>query len=132
MEQVFSRAGQLSEVNLDPDSFTDMVSIMVNKLEYKPSVKDIMDKYYEMFRVKNSVNKKDFFNSPDSPSQVLQAAGQLCHNIESPQCCTWSPRSSVYRDVCAPSVDIPRLPEPTPLTMHRVVSQVPPPLCSSM
>ena len=27
-----------------------MVSIMVNKLVYKPSVKDIMDKYYEMFR----------------------------------------------------------------------------------
>ena len=41
VEQVFSRAGQLSEVNLDPDALTDMVSIMVNKLEYKPSVKDI-------------------------------------------------------------------------------------------
>ena len=44
-----------------------MVSIMVNKLVYKPSVKDIMDKYYEMFRGKNSANKKDFFNSPDNP-----------------------------------------------------------------
>ena len=41
-----------------------MVSIMVNKIVYKPFVKDIMDKYYEMFRDKNSVNKKDFFNSP--------------------------------------------------------------------
>jgi hypothetical protein len=41
VQQVFSRAGQLSEVNLDPDTLTDMVSIMVNKLEYKPSVKDI-------------------------------------------------------------------------------------------
>ena len=66
MDQVFSRAGQLSEVNLDPDTLTDMVSIMVNKLAYKPSVKDIMDKYYEMFCDKNSSNKKDFFNSPDS------------------------------------------------------------------
>ena len=43
-----------------------MVSIMVNKITYKPSVKDIMDKYYEMFCDKNSSNKKDFFNSPDS------------------------------------------------------------------
>jgi hypothetical protein len=42
--------GQLSEVNLDPDALADMVSIMVNKLAYKPSVKDTMDKYYEMFR----------------------------------------------------------------------------------
>ena len=66
VEQVFSRVGQLSEVNLDPDTLADMVSIMVNKLSYKPSVKDIMDKYYEMFRDKSS-NKKDFFNSPDIP-----------------------------------------------------------------
>ncbi len=43
-----------------------MVLIMVNKLVYKLSVKDIMDKYYEMFRGKNSANKKDLFNSPDS------------------------------------------------------------------
>jgi hypothetical protein len=66
VEQVFSRVGQLSEVNLDPDTLADMVSIMVNKLVYKPSVKDIMDKYYEMFRGK-SANKKDFLNSPDNP-----------------------------------------------------------------
>ena len=37
VEQVFSRAGQLSEVNLDPDSLADMVSIMINKHTYKPS-----------------------------------------------------------------------------------------------
>ena len=50
MEQVFSLVGQLSEVNLEPNALADMVSIMVsimvNKLSYKPSVKDIMDKYY--------------------------------------------------------------------------------------
>ena len=68
---LISRAGQVSEVNLDPDTLTDMVSIMVNKLAYKPSVKDIMDKYYEMFRDK-STNKKDFFNSPDSPNHSDQ------------------------------------------------------------
>ena len=41
-----------------------MVSIMINKHTYKPSVKDIMDKYYEMFRGKNRGNKADFFNRP--------------------------------------------------------------------
>jgi hypothetical protein len=40
-----------------------MVSMMVNKFTYKPSVEDIMDKLYE----KNSANKKDRFNSPGSP-----------------------------------------------------------------
>jgi hypothetical protein len=62
VEQVFSRVGQLSEVNLDPDALVDMVSIMVNKYTYKPSLKDLMDKYYEMFRGKNHSNKTDFFN----------------------------------------------------------------------
>ena len=64
--------GKLSEVNLDPDALDDMVSIMVNILAYNPSVKDIMDKYYEMFRGKNSGNKKDFFNSPDCPDHSDQ------------------------------------------------------------
>ena len=65
VEQVFSRTGQLSEVNLDPDTLTDMVSIMVEKHAYKPSLKDIMDKYYEMFRGKNQANKTHFVNSPE-------------------------------------------------------------------
>ncbi len=38
---------------------------MVNKHTYKPSLKDIMDKYYEMFRGKNQTNKTDLFNSPE-------------------------------------------------------------------
>ena len=42
-----------------------MVSIMVNKYVYKPSVQDIMDKDYEMFRGKNQGDKTDFFNRPE-------------------------------------------------------------------
>ena len=42
-----------------------MVSIMINKHVYKTSVKDIMDKYYEMFRGKNRGNKSYFFNIPE-------------------------------------------------------------------
>jgi hypothetical protein len=65
VKQVLSRAGQLSEIKLDPE-LTDMVSIMVNKHACKPSLHDIVDKYYEMFRGKNQGNKKDLFKSPDS------------------------------------------------------------------
>ena len=65
VEQVFSRTGQLSEVNVDPDSLTDMVSIMINNHTYKTSIKDIMEKYYEMFRDQNRGNKADFFNRPE-------------------------------------------------------------------
>ena len=42
-----------------------MVSIMINKYVYKPSIKDIMDKYYKMFRGKNRGNKTDFINRPE-------------------------------------------------------------------
>jgi hypothetical protein len=57
--------GQLSEVNLDPDTLADKVSIILNNLVYKPFLKDIMDKYYEMFC--GRINKKDLFNSTDIP-----------------------------------------------------------------
>ena len=69
---VFSRAGQLSEVNVDPDVLTDMVSIIVNKHTYDPSLHHIMKTYYEMFRGKNQANKKDLFNSPDIPDHSDQ------------------------------------------------------------
>ena len=42
-----------------------MVSIIVNQHVYKPSLHDIMKKYYEIFRGKNQANKKDLFNSLD-------------------------------------------------------------------
>ena len=72
VEQVFSRVGQLSEVNVDPDALSDMVSIMINKQAYKPSVKDII----KMFRGKNRGNKTDFFNSPEDVED-LDTEGDL-------------------------------------------------------
>ncbi len=59
-------------INLDPDTLADMVSIIVNKHAYKPSLHDIMGKYYKMFRGKHHANKKDFFNSPDNPDHSDQ------------------------------------------------------------
>ena len=72
VEKVFSRTGQLSEVNLDPDALADMVSIMVNRHTYKPSPKDIMDKYYEMFSGKNHPNKTDFSTVPRTRTQMRE------------------------------------------------------------
>jgi hypothetical protein len=78
VEQVFSRTGQLSEVNLDPDSLADMVSIMVNKLAYKPSVKYIMDKYYEMFpRQELGKQKKTFSTVPIVPTTRTRTRTQM-------------------------------------------------------
>ena len=51
------RKGVHHMIPYDPDTLTDIVSIMVNKHEYDPSLKDILDKYYEMFRGRNHTNK---------------------------------------------------------------------------
>ena len=45
----------------------DEKSVSKYKAVNKPA-----DKYYEMFRGKNSVNKKDLSNSPDSPEHSDQ------------------------------------------------------------
>ncbi len=72
VEQVFSRVEQLSEVNLDPETLADMVSIMVNKHTYKTSLKDIMDKYYEMFRGRIIQTKQTFSTVPRTRTQMCE------------------------------------------------------------
>jgi len=74
---------------------------------------------------------------PDAQSQVLQGAGQLCHNIESPQCCH-APGSSALgapdprrTETFACQASTSRLPEPTPLIVYRaVVTAGSVPICS--
>jgi len=53
VEQVFSRAGMLSDVHIDPDFLAVLVMASVNKKAYKPSVAAIKDKYYQLFRGKS-------------------------------------------------------------------------------
>ena len=50
VEQVFSRACNLSDPNMDPEFLAYLVMIAVNKKAFMPSLKAIKDKYYEMFR----------------------------------------------------------------------------------
>ena len=57
-----------------------MVSIMVNKNAYKPSLIDVMDMCYEMFCGKNQANKTKLFNSPDSPDHSDQDLGHRLVN----------------------------------------------------
>ena len=52
VEQVFSRAGRLSETNIDPAFLGHIVMGHVNKNAFKPTLKDMKAKYYEMFRGK--------------------------------------------------------------------------------
>ena len=77
VEQVFSLMGQLSEVNLDPDTIADMVSVMVNDLAYNTSVEDIMDKYYEMFRGNNQMKqRKKIFQQSRQPRPLGLGLGR--------------------------------------------------------
>ena len=50
VEQVFTRAGNLSYPNMDPEYLAHLVMVGVNKKSYKPSTANVKDKYYELFR----------------------------------------------------------------------------------
>ena len=50
VEMVFSRAGNLSDPNMDPEFLTHLVMVLINKKSYKPSIDAIKDKYFELFR----------------------------------------------------------------------------------
>ena len=52
MEQLFSRSGNLSDPNMDPEYLAILTSIGINKKVYKPSLSEIKDMYYQMFRGK--------------------------------------------------------------------------------
>jgi hypothetical protein len=50
VEQVFSRAGNLSDPNMDPGYLAHLIMVGVNKKSYKPSTANVKDKYDELFR----------------------------------------------------------------------------------
>ena len=50
VEQIFSRAGLLSDPNLDPDYLAVLVKVGYNLSIHQPAVISIKDKYYELFR----------------------------------------------------------------------------------
>ena len=50
VEQVFSRAGNLSDPNMDPEYLAHLVMVGINKKSYKPSTANVKDKYNELFR----------------------------------------------------------------------------------
>ena len=52
VEQLFSRSGNLSDPNMDPEYLAILTSIGINKKVYKPSLSEIKDMYYQMFRGK--------------------------------------------------------------------------------
>ena len=52
VEMVFSRAGNLSDPNMDPEFLAHLVMVLINKKSYKPLIDAIKDKYFELFRGK--------------------------------------------------------------------------------
>ena len=54
VEQLFSRSGNLSDPNIDPDFLATLTSIGVNKKVYKPTVSQIKDMFFKLYRGKAS------------------------------------------------------------------------------
>jgi hypothetical protein len=50
VHQVFSRAGNLSDPNVDPECLAHLFMVGIHKKSYKPSTANVKDKHYELFR----------------------------------------------------------------------------------
>jgi hypothetical protein len=50
VEQIFSRAGNLSDPNMDPDFLAHLVMVAVNRKSFEPTLAAIKDKYFELYR----------------------------------------------------------------------------------
>ena len=57
--QVFSRAGNLSDPNIDPEFLAHLVMVSVNKKAFQPSIEAIKKKYYELYRGKGGAGEGD-------------------------------------------------------------------------
>ena len=70
MEQLFSRSGNLSDPNMDPHFLAILTSIGINKKVYKPSVSEIKDMYFKMFRAQSSAEAEATFTQAASSSAL--------------------------------------------------------------
>ena len=59
VEQLFSRAGALSDPNMDPDFLGKLVMVGANQKRYKPSVQSIKEHYYAKYRGKGGEHEED-------------------------------------------------------------------------
>ena len=59
MEQIFSRAGLLSDPNIDQDYLATLVMISCNKKAFQPTTAAIKAKYYELFRGKGRLSGEE-------------------------------------------------------------------------
>ena len=59
VEQIFSRAGNLSDPNMDPEFLAQLVMIAVNKKAFLPSLTQIKSKYFAMYRGKGGEDGED-------------------------------------------------------------------------
>ena len=72
MEQIFSRAGLLSDPNLDPVYLAILVKVAFNKKACKPPVSAVKDKYYEMFRGKGNLEEEIEESAPAAAAAVAE------------------------------------------------------------
>ena len=56
---LLSRAGNLSDPNIDPEFLAHLVMVSVNKKAFQPSIEAIKNKYYELYRGKGGAGEGD-------------------------------------------------------------------------
>ena len=76
VEQVFSRAGGLTNPNMDPNFLAALVMAAVNKKAHCPLVAEIKDKYYELYRGKGGTSSSSQREDDDAEAEAAEAASK--------------------------------------------------------
>ena len=77
VEQVFSRAGGLTNPNMDPNFLAALVMAAVNKKAHCPLVAEIKDKYYELYCGKGGTSSSSHeCEDDDAEAEAAEAASK--------------------------------------------------------
>ena len=87
VEQVFSRAGNLSDPNMDPEYLALLTIIAVNQKSFWPTLEAIKLKYYEMFRGKGGegIDEESGGSSSNDGARPMQGDEALDNLSAHPQ-----------------------------------------------
>ena len=72
VEQLFSRSGNLSDPNMDPMFLAALTSIGANKKAYKPTVAEIKEMYFQMYRGRAAENAEGGLEQGSSSTDPME------------------------------------------------------------
>ena len=116
----FSRAGLLSDANMDPQFLATLTSIVAGKATYNPPYEKIKAKYFEKFRGKGGDGDDEGTTIMSGEAGPSSAAGPS-------QACAGKDRPNLFVPVVLSTLPLRATPPPEAMLFSRTPSPIGPP-----